>query len=251
MIIEGKNGYDICYQESIPDPDSIIIALHGFAGDKESSCISMLEKTAKTMGIGLVKFDWPAHGESKTNGFNLTIDNCLSDLDTVIKYVQQRFPTSKLLAFATSFGGYLTLLYNYKHPEVFDHILLRSPAIRMGKVMSENILKEETKQEELKKNGFVNEGFERVIEVTEDFVQQLNEHDVLKLYENKWLNNISIIHGTADDLVPFSDSEKFAKDHGCTLYPVVGADHRYKKDGELERVMDIAVKVFHPIRIAY
>lgn len=247
MNLKGKNGYSICYKESIPTgAEIIIVAMHGFAGDKESSCISRLEQVVTRKGIGLVKFDWPAHGESETNGFHLTIDNCLSDLETVIAHVKEEHPTSRLLAFATSFGGYLTLLYHDIHPDTFEYIILRSPAIQMGHVISAAILTEAEKKE-LSEKGFVRVGYERIMEVTSDFVADLQTHDILKIYQNRKCENISIIHGTADDLVPFINSEEFAKEHCCKLFPVDGADHRYKKEGELDKVISLTMEILDGI----
>ena len=166
MIIDGKNGYPISYEEQIPDnAKTIIIAMHGFCGDKESGCISLLEQEATKFGIGLVKFDWPAHGESNANGEKLRIDNCLSDLQSVIDFVKANHPLAKLVAFSTSFGGYLTLLYNKKHENVFDYIILRSPAIKMYDVLTSTIMNEVLKEELAKKQCF-DYGFERIITIT-------------------------------------------------------------------------------------
>ncbi len=243
MELKGKNGYNIPYKENIPkNCSTVIVAMHGFAGDKESGCISLLEQIASELGIGLIKFDWPGHGESKTDGFNLTIENCLSDLNSIIEYLKAKNENYNLVAFSTSFGGYLTLLYNYYYPNTFTKIILRSPAIKMYNVVINSLLTENMKNELLKYHYF-NYGFERIIKITEKFVNQLKENDLLKLYSDKKLNHISIIHGTEDDVVPIEDSIKFSNCHDCTMYQIEGADHRYKKDGELDKVIEITINI--------
>lgn len=245
MELLGKNGYTISYEESIPkDCNTVIIAMHGFAGDKESSCISMLEKAVNELGIGLVKFDWPAHGESETDGFNLTIDNCLSDLNSIVEYLKNKNNNYSLVAFATSFGGYLTLLYNYHYPNTFKHIILRSPAIKMYDVLTNNLLTAKI-QENLRTNHYFNFGYERIIQITDNFVNQLKENDLFKLYNNKKLDYVSIIHGTLDDTVPITDSIEFADYHDCAIYKVEGADHRYKNEGELDKVIEITTNILN------
>ena len=78
MQLLGKNGYNIAYNESIPEnANTIIVAMHGFCGDKESSCISALEKRALGLNIGLIKFDWAGHGESEATGEQLTMIVCV------------------------------------------------------------------------------------------------------------------------------------------------------------------------------
>ena len=240
MTLKGDNGYNISYDEYIPNNcKTIVIAMHGFAGDKESGCINLLEDRLKQMDIGLLKFDWPGHGESETNGDDLTVYNCLSDLDSVVKHVKENNNDCNLVAFSTSFGGYLTLLYNYYNPNVFDHIILRSPAIKMYDVIENNILTEQMKLE-LTKNGYFHYGFERILKVSREFINELKDQNVFNLYGNQNLDYISIIHGTEDDVVPISDSNIFSNIHNCTIYPIEGADHRYKKNGELDKVIEIA-----------
>lgn len=241
MIIVGKNGYGIPCEMSIPKGvKTIVVAMHGFCGDKESSCIKLLEERVGEIGVGLVRFDWPGHGESEVDGFSFRVENCIKDLEAVVEYLKERYPEAELVAFATSFGGYVTLLYNYYHRDDFRCIILRSPAIQMRKVVYDSIINPDVR-EELDEKGYFVYGFERKMEITNEFLDDLMKYDVLDLYGEERLENVSIIHGTADDLVPFGDSEEFAREHGCRLYPVEGADHRYKKEGELEKVMVIAL----------
>lgn len=243
MILEGKNGYKIAFEATLPtDAKGVILAMHGFCGDKESSCISALEKRAVESGIGLVKFDWPGHGESEATGRQLTIENCLADIDSLVAYIKSVLPQAKLIAFATSFGGYLALLYCYRNRDVFDRVILRSPAINMSEVLEKRILTEDDLLQ-IKQVGFANYGFERKLEITDSFLDELRNNNVSKLYDDVDLPKISIIHGTNDDLVPFADSKSFSERHGCKLYPVNGADHRYKKPGELDKVIDIAMHI--------
>ena len=247
MTLKGENGYNISYDEYIPNNcKTIVIAMHGFAGDKASGCIKLLEDRLKQMNVGLIKFDWPGHGESETNGDYLTIYNCLSDLNSIVKHIEKNNNNCNLVAFSTSFGGYLTLLYNYYNPNVFNHIILRSPAIKMYDVLENNILTDQMKLE-LRKNGYFHYGFERILKVSLEFINELRDENIFKLYSDRNLNYISIIHGTDDDVVPISDSELFSNIHNCNIYPIKGADHRYKKNGELDEVIKIATDIISNI----
>ena len=243
MTLKGANGYNISYDEHISNNcKTIVIAMHGFAGDRKSGCIALLEEQLEKMNVGLLKFDWPCHGESEIDGDALTIQNCLSDLNYVVEYIRKKYKNCNIIAFSTSFGGYLTLLYNYYNPNVFNHIILRSPAIKMYDVVKNNLMKEQMKLE-LRKNGYFHYGFERILKVSLEFINELRDENVFKLYGDKDLNYISIIHGTDDDIVPISDSKLFSDIHNCTIYPIEGADHRYKKNGELDEVIEIATDI--------
>ena len=55
MQLQGKNGYSISYSESIPEvAKTIIVAMHGFCGDKESGCIAELEKKIECMKVSII-----------------------------------------------------------------------------------------------------------------------------------------------------------------------------------------------------
>ena len=78
------------------------------------------KKATAKFNIGLITFDWSSHGDSEVNGECLTINNCLNDLETIYNYIKQKNHKSKIIAFPTSFGGYITLLYNIKKQNKFD-----------------------------------------------------------------------------------------------------------------------------------
>ena len=69
MLIESKNNYKIPIKEFKPEKiDKIIIACHGFGGDKESSAIELLAQKLIEENIMVIAFDFPAHGESTAEG---------------------------------------------------------------------------------------------------------------------------------------------------------------------------------------
>ena len=245
MIIKGKK-YNIDCDANIPtNATTVVIALHGFAGDKKSGCILSLKERVVQEGIGLITFDWPGHGESEVGGEELTVTNCLDDLDTVYQAIKQNYPSVKyIVTFATSFGGYLALLYHYEHPGAFHHVILRAPAIRMGTVLEHNIMTPEMKQEVVEK-GYFDFGYERVMKVTQQFLDEVKKYDVVELYKGAICQDIDIIHGTRDDFVPISDSIQFCEEHQIPLHKIEGADHRFKGPGQIEEIIEIADEIIH------
>lgn len=245
MQIKSINGYHIDYEESIPeDSKTIMIAMHGFCGDKTSSCISKLQESAWKEKIGLVKFDWPAHGESDAPDECLKIDNCLDDLDIIVNLERQKYPNAEFVAFATSFGGYITMIYHSKHPDVFSKVILRSPALKFYNVLKNNIMTEE-QYEKMMEQGYFTYGFERKINISREFVEQVKKYKVENLFKNKELKNVSIIHGNLDDIVPYSDSKEFVEEHHTEMYMIEGADHRYKGPRQIEQVVRIVMNVMN------
>ena len=273
FTIPGPGGYEISCMEWLPSaaaagadmhgaaakessgPLPTLLCLHGFAGDKYSTVIEAVAKDRCRAGFRCVTFDWPGHGDSTADSSMLTIENCLADLDAVVKHLRPAAAAvpsgstpAPLFCFATSFGGYLAMLDYRRHPEHFDRILLRSPALRMGKVLRSFL--EEDHMRRFQGGEALNFGFDRPLFLHYDFLTDLElpDHDAFRPLDGIGCGPasalIAIIHGDADDVVPVTDSLRFAEDNHLPIRIVKGADHRYKKPGELEQIIDFAAEIF-------
>ena len=246
MILESRSGYGIEVDEAIPEgAGRIIIAIHGFCGSKESKAITLLQRIETGKGNGLVRFDWPAHGRSRAEDREFTVENCLDDLNIVVEHVKRKYPKAQLIAFGSSFGGYITMLYNGKEPDTFNRIILRSPALRFGWILRESA-KDEDIRKQLDEKGYFTTGYDRMLNVYEELIDEAEKYSVEEMYEDPraWdLSRVHIVHGDADELVPYEDSVSFAEKHGIELYTVEGADHRYTGEGMLEEAVAFAARV--------
>ena len=273
FTIHSPNEYEISCMEWLPSaaaagadmhgaaakessgPLPTLLCLHGFAGDKYSTVIEAVAKDRCRAGFRCVTFDWPGHGDSTADSSMLTIENCLADLDAVVKRLRPAATAvpsgstpAPLFCFATSFGGYLAMLDYRRHPEHFARILLRSPALRMGKVLRSFL--DEDHMRRFQGGEALNFGFERPLFLHYDFLEDLEtpDHDAFRALDGIGCGPasalIAIIHGDADDVVPVTDSLRFAEDNHLPIRIVKGADHRYKKPGELEQIIDFAAEIF-------
>ena len=243
--LKSTNRYNISAKSYLPQesPKEIIIAVHGFAGDKESSAISLLAKEMTKEGFGVVCFDFPGHGESEVEADKLTIDNCINDIETVEEYIKEKYGKQmKIDLFATSFGAYITLLKIFKYNTKYNKIVLRAPAIKMDKIFKENLLRETF--EEFQKRGITKLGFDRIMNIPFSFYEELKQNQILKIYKNS--QKILIIQGTEDDVAPIKDTKELIDldKANFELFEIQGADHRMKKDGELEKAINKAKKYF-------
>ncbi len=220
---------------------NLIVGVHGFAGDKESSVLSLLAENVCDVNTALLCFDFPAHGSSEASDDMLSVKNCVSDVVSVVKWARSRFYGACLYAFATSFGAYVTLLSLEQINGRFEKIVLRAPAVNMAEVLLKRVLF--TDATEFKKRGTISCGFERKINLNFAFYEGLLNNDIISRdFETEFL----IIHGTCDDLVLPSDVEKFARSNPSSkLVFIEGADHRFKKRGETEKVLEIATTYFN------
>lgn len=239
MKIEGKKGYFIDIKTFIPkDCENIIIACHGFGGDKESSAITLLADKIKYDKIGVITFDFPGHGKSEVEADKLTLDNCISDLETVEEYARNEFPNAQIGVFATSFGAYITLLKINRNGHRYNSIVLRAPAICMDEILKNAILKESI--ETYKEKRYATLGYDRQMEVPYEYYEELLDNKLFDIYNAN--EEMLAIQGTEDDMAPIEDTIKFIneKNTKANLIKIEGADHRMKKEGELDKVINLA-----------
>ncbi len=246
--------YEISCKAFLPESNDVkrvIVGVHGFAGDKESSMLEKLAELCVPDGAALICFDFPAHGKSSACEEKLTVANCEADLLFVAEYVREKYPAAPKSIFATSFGGYITLLSAGKL-EDFSFVL-RAPAVSMPRLLLKTVLKIDLQTFREKKT--VTCGFERPIELPFSFYEELQTREDL-LGENRpgcaldrdfefcskpFAQSILIIHGDADDVVPLSHIKRFAGLHPeIKIVLMEGADHRFKKEGQIELAAEYA-----------
>ena len=237
FMLNGNKGYDIsCMEWPCEQECAVLLCLHGFAGDKYSSVIQALADEMISKSIRVVTFDWPGHGKSPVDGKSLTIENCMLDMDAVIQEI--RTANQPVYLFATSFGGFVGLNYLALHPSAFSKVVLRSPALDMPNTFRSFLSDEDIQV--LEKDGTVNVGFDRPLQLGKSFMDDLIQH---RLRQDEYPAEVPglIIQGDMDDVVDPQDSVKFAEKNGMKLHMVKGADHRYKNPGNLEEILSVTV----------
>ena len=113
--------------------------------------------------------------------------------------------------------------------------MLRAPAITMADVLLDGVLK--IKSDEFKNMGSVITGFERKIDLPYSFYLEMTA--LPNLLKQNFSFPMLIIHGDRDNIVPPSVIYEFAERNSfVTLKIIEGADHRFKKSGEIDSVID-------------
>ena len=228
--------YDIPIKRYEPEGtvSGFIVAVHGFGGDKESSAIEALSERMTAQGLAVIAFDFPAHGASKADGYFCTA-NCRLDLMNVFEHACGLYPDADIKAvFATSFGGYITLLSLDTLPADV-RIILRAPAVDMRAIFERML---PLTLEKYKQAGAVEMGFERKLDVPYSFYTELCENDIS---QKDMQREMLIIHGDRDDIVLPEYISWFCEANPKARLEIIdGADHRFKGEGEIERVIDSA-----------
>lgn len=244
LKIKSKSGYNINAKIFLPEQkkiNKIVIACHGFGGDKESSAIYLLAEKVNKKNIAVICFDFPGHGKSEVDTSKLTLENCINDLESVEDYIKTNYGNVNIGFFGTSFGAYILLLKIAKRggEDKYSFIILRAPAICMNKIYLSSLLNESL--DSYKQKGYTKIGFDREMNVPYEFYNELNQNNLFELYNSD--KNMLILHGTEDDTAPIEDTIRFikVKNPKIQLHKLIGTDHRMKKPGELEEVIKLSI----------
>ena len=240
---QGQNIRCKLYFDKISDIKKVILYGHGFAGHKDNGAAEKFagRVLSKYKGIAVMTFNLPCHGDDIKK--KIVLQDCMTYLQIVTEYIKQELAAEEIYSYATSFGGYLVLKYIAEYGNPFRKIALRCPAVNMYDVLTKTIMKEDELDTILKgKKALV--GFDRKIELTRQFLSDIENSDIQKTSYLPYADDILIIHGTDDEVVPFSAGRKFAEDNRIEFIPVEKADHRFQNPDCMELATKAVVRFF-------
>ena len=225
----NESGYSvrcILFCNDPRDIDKVVIYAHGFGGHKENKASEKFAEKllSKHKKAAVIAYDLPCHG--KDSSPRLTLDLCNLYIDLLVNHVKTNLNATDVYMYATSFGGYLTLKYIHDKSNPFNKIALRCPAINMYDSLTSRIMTEENFAL-LAKGRDVLVGFDRKIKINQAFIEELKQADITKYDYIDYADDIIVLHGTKDEVVPFDVSQSFCDENVIEFIPFENADHRF------------------------
>lgn len=224
------------YADANADIQKLVLFGHGFGGHKDNKAAERfaLRVLEKNKGVATVTFDWPCHGEDVRK--TLRLEDCDAYLRLVLAHIRDRFSSPPVYAYATSFGAYLFLKYISEHGSPFVKTALRCPAVNMYELLTTVIMNEDELERVYKgKPALV--GFDRKVAVDRFFLDSLKEADLTQRSFLNYADDLLILHGTKDELIPISVVRAFAEENVIDFEAVEGADHRFQNPACMDRAV--------------
>lgn len=235
----SRSGYNVScklYYEDRKAIQRVVLFGHGFGGHKDSKAAERFAKRAlDKLHMATICFNWPCHGDDVRK--KLRLADCDGYLTAVIEDARARFGAPALYGYATSFGGFLFLKYMLDHGSPFVKLALRCPAVDLYRVQTERIMTPE-ELERVHRGKEVAAGFDRKVALDKEYLDEIQEVDLLHEDFTAYMDDVLILHGTRDEIVPLDTVQAFADDQLMEFVPVEGADHRFQDP----RTMDEAIK---------
>lgn len=232
----GLNIRSKIYSGGPGEVKTLVICGHGFGGHKDNRAAERFSKHVidKNHGVAVLTYNWPCHGDDVRK--TLRLSDCDAYLAAVLAWAKARYPGAKLFGYATSFGGYLFLKYISEHGDPFLKTALRCPAVPMYDVITASIMTGDD-LERIKKGKPVSVGFDRKVSIDRVFLDEIREADIAKRDFLPYADDLLILHGTKDEVVPFDAVKAFAEDNVIEFEPIENADHRFQSPEK----MDLAI----------
>ena len=243
LTIDGPHGWPIACRLDWDGQERVVVVCHGFGSSKDSIMGQALARTAPGRGLGVLRFDFPAHGDSPVWEDGLRVPYCLDDLAAVEDWVHARAPGTEVVLFGSSFGAYLALLYLAARPRAGARAFLRSAAVTMPQLVAGWI--DDRARADLARQGWFRPDYDYVREMrlSQAFLDDLAAHDVFTAFR-PGLASVRMAHGRRDTVAPFADVARFAARFGADLHAFPQGDHHLMGPGEAEAVLALALSFF-------
>lgn len=237
----NKMGHSIrckLYCDKERDVKKVVLFGHGFGGHKDNKAAERLalRVLSKYKSVAVICFNWPCHGDDVKK--KLRLEDCDTYITCLLEDIRERFGTEDVSVNATSFGAYLFLKYIHDHGNPFRKIVLRCPAIRMYQTLPRRIVTE-AEHRLLEKGKDVEVGFDRKIRINAQFLADLEAADITAWDYLDYAEDILILHGTKDEIVPLEDSFRFAEDNLIEFVPIENADHRFQDPKTMDKAVQL------------
>jgi hypothetical protein len=97
-------------------------------------------------------------------------------------------------------------------------------------------------KERMREGKRISVGFDRKVQIEQTFLNELQMADLSIHDFRKWADNILILQGSADEVVPYESVSRFAEKNGIQFQLVEGADHRFtdveKMDEAISQILN-------------
>jgi len=240
LFFTNSRGNKLCAILSNPTSDKskpIIILCHGFATSKDGFTSTRLEEILGSQGISTFRFDFFGHGESEGKLEEITVSEAAADILKAIEFLKNNGYV-KIGLVGSSFGGFASLIASSKTADIYL-LVLKSPVSDYKGFISSHQTRQEI--EKWKKRGFMDYATAdgQKIKINYAFfedAQKISGYDAAK----KIKVPVLIVHGDNDEAVPVGQSKKLATlIRSCSLKIIQGADHRYSKLKDFEKMLDL------------
>lgn len=228
MYFKNSKGDRLCGILRNPTGDKskpIVVLAHGFSASKDHKTYTNLAENLAKNNISTFRFDFYGHGESEGKFEDITVTEAVDDALSAVNFVKSLgYPKIGLMG--SSFGGIASIIAASKSPELFV-LALKSPVSNFLEMYQGKYASEELNKWKEVGYRYYDSGDGRKLKLNYSFFEDFKNNNGYEAAV-KIKSPTIIVHGDADEQVPYEQSVKTSKlIPDCRLHTVKGSDHRY------------------------
>ncbi|MGI9859674.1 alpha/beta hydrolase [Vibrio vulnificus] len=202
--------------------DKLFIAVHGNLSNKADDIIVIFAEEAVKLGYQVLSFDLPKHGDRKNGSTLCKVQNCVKDLNAVIRYAKSN--SGNISVFGCSIGAYFSLLA-YKN-ETLKQSLFLSPVINMQSIITNLMNWFGITESQLMNDKEIATPIGEVLYW--DYYCYVKENPIVE-----WNVSTSILYGSEDNLCDYNIISEFSKQFNCDLEVIENGEHYFHTKEQL------------------
>ena len=204
--------------------DKVIIYCHGL-GSNKTWATRFYDKLLDN-NIGIISSDFPGHGNDLMDFSSFNLSLCIKYLDEIIEYTKNKYKVPIYL-FGCSFGGFVILNKLMQNDINIERTMLLCPAINFSQIIDQKL---GISLDYFKNNTSV--FLYSNIKIYKNAYIEFKEGEA-KIKKSKF-HNLSIIHGTADKIVPYEKIKDFCNENSIKLVTIKDGGHElYNHDDKI------------------
>ncbi|AOR23783.1 alpha/beta hydrolase [Clostridium taeniosporum] len=203
--------------------DKLFVVVHGNMSNKADDTIVIFAEEAIASGYQVLSFDLPEHGDRKEEAYACKVQNCVKDLNIIMKYAKSL--SKNISVFACSMGAYFSLLA-YKN-EPLKQCLFLSPVVNMERIINNMMTWFNVSEEMLKSKEEIETPVGQTLYW--DYYCYVKDNPI-----EAWNKPTSILYGSEDNLCEFQIVSEFTKQFDCDLQVMENGEHYFHTEEQLQ-----------------
>ena len=237
IIFQNSKAQELVGDLFLPKENApIVIFVHGYPSDKNSSKAKALSKTLLSKGIGLFVIDLSGRGESEGKFEEITITEAIDEVKRGIQFIKD-LGYQRIGLVGSSFGGLASIVAASKTDDLFVLVLKSPVSDYLSKIIS-------IKDKEI--NTWRERGYADIprsngsdIRLSFSFFEDAQKVSGYEVAEEIKIPTL-IVHGDEDMAVSIEQSRKVAElIPNCKLEEIKGTDHSYTRVKDFEKMLEL------------
>lgn len=242
QLIQTCDSFSIAAIHTESNHRSIILWLHGITVNKDEY-LNFFRDGADYLserGLDSLRIDFRGHGESSGTSLDFSIIGQMFDVDAALNYIVQHYSQENipLYVIGCSFGAPPAIYAALNNPQLIKGIVLISPVLSYKRTFlnpetewAQSIFNSRTLSElQNTSKLYLDNDFPISNRLVEEMKLIRPENDITEIKQN-----IVIIHGDADSMVPYNVSKDIATlSNNIKFFSIPGMDHGFMDENDEE-----------------